>query len=204
MANRLRKVLPTIIDSAQSAFIPIRDISDNLALTHDICADLLPSSQINNFIAKLDLMKAFDMVNHEALIQRLRVMGFPEIFVRWINACISNVNFSIILNGEINGFFNSSNGLRQGCPLSPFLFIIIMNSLSSLFDREINLRRYNPLIKGNWKISHLLFVDDLLVVGYSNSNVIMSLKHIMICSRNIWVWALVEVSVLYVVINLKP
>lgn len=105
LANRLRKVLPSIIDGSQSVFISGRNISNNIAMTQDISFDLIPSSHLNIFLVKLDLRKSFDMINLDALLHRLKVKGFPSIFVRWISACITNVNFLVVLNDKIFGFF---------------------------------------------------------------------------------------------------
>ena len=95
-------------------------------------------------------------------------MGFPNKWRKWISFCISTVRFSILINGEASGFFSSSRGLRQGDPLSPLLFILVMETLSRLVIKageEGFLNGFhisNPLSEG-LVISHLLFADDTLV-----------------------------------------
>lgn len=105
------------------------------------------------FIVKFDLMKAFDTLNLDSLIHRLEAKGFPHVFIRWVKVCIYSVFFFIMLNGEICGYFHSKNSLRQGCPLSPLLFMIAMDSLC-LLDQEINHHRYVPYYAGTFYISH--------------------------------------------------
>lgn len=138
LAGRLKIILPFAIDKAQSAFIKGREISDNLAMAYEICNEFKASKKFF-FLAKLDLRKAIDKVNRVSLLHRLLTKGIPERFVKWIEACIMDIPFSIVLNGSIRGFFSSSNGLRQGCPLSPFLFTFAMDTLSCLIEKEVNL-----------------------------------------------------------------
>ncbi|XP_020679888.1 uncharacterized protein LOC110097698 [Dendrobium catenatum] len=97
----------------------------------------------------------------------LRQKRFPENFVKWIHGCISDVHFSINLNEVLEGFFNSSSGLRQGCPLSPLLFCIVMDALSLSLESG-NGKPFIGLTKENFNCSHLMFVDDLLVFGLAS------------------------------------
>lgn len=97
------------------------------------------------------------MVSEEAL-------NFPEKFRHWIKLCISTATFSVQVNGELAGFFGSSRGLRQGCALSPYLFVICMNVLSHMIDAAAVRRNigYHPKCK-NISLTHLCFADDLMV-----------------------------------------
>ena len=98
----------------------------------------------------------------------LKKMGFGERWIKWIDWCISTVKFSVLINGSPSRFFQSSRGLRQGDPLSPYLFVIAMKVFSSMLRRAIS----GGYLSG-WRvsgrrgeglqISHLLFVDDTLV-----------------------------------------
>lgn len=131
------------------------------------------------FLILLLPSKAFDMVNRKSLIHRLKCLGFPSSFVYWIEACISDVHFSLVFNGIIKGFFSSSNGLWLGCPLSHFLFTVVMDSFSFLMDCDVDLHQYTPLSIGPCKVSHLLFTDAMLVVGKANFSSVSSLKSIL-------------------------
>ena len=95
-------------------------------------------------------------------------MGFGEKWIRWMKRCISTVSFSILVNGSSSGYFQSSRGLRQGDPLSPYLFVMIMEAFSSLLRSAVDggfVLACKARSRGGEgvKVSHLLFVDDTLV-----------------------------------------
>ncbi|RVW44349.1 LINE-1 reverse transcriptase-like [Vitis vinifera] len=125
-------------------------------------------SNEGDVLCKLDIEKVYDHVNWKFLFAVLRKMGFREKWIKWIEWCISTVKFSVVVNGSPSGFFQSSRGLRQGDPLSPYLFVIVMEVFSCLLRRAIG----GGYLSG-WRvrgrsgeeilISHLLFVDDTLV-----------------------------------------
>lgn len=84
----------------------------------------------------------------------------------WIMACVEKVNYVIIINGIPSSFFLASKGLFQGCPLSPLLFILVMNSLSLHINKAVKENKCHPLkICRNISISHNLFVDDIIMFG---------------------------------------
>ncbi len=116
-------------------------------------------------LCKLDLEKAYNHVNWDFLIYLLRQYGFLVRWRRWIFFCLSMVRFSILVNGSPCGFFQSTCGLRQGDPLSPMLFVIIMEALSKLLDKVIE-RRFLAgfsVSGGSISVSHLFFIDDTLI-----------------------------------------
>ncbi|XP_077249095.1 uncharacterized protein LOC143888525 [Tasmannia lanceolata] len=102
-----------IVSPNQFAFIKDRLIQDNVLLTHDLCHNFHKVSNTKALCLKLDLKKAYDYVIHGALL------GFPPMWCTWISKCIASPSFSVLLNGSPKGFFQSTNGLRQGdpCPL---------------------------------------------------------------------------------------
>ena len=113
---------------------------------------------------KIDISKAFDSVQWPFLLSVLEAMGLPEKFIIWIKKCIELASFSAQINGELAGYFNSKRGLRQGCSLSPFLYVICMQVLSKLLDKAALERRFgfHPYCK-DLTLAHLCFADDVLV-----------------------------------------
>ncbi|PKU74516.1 Putative ribonuclease H protein [Dendrobium catenatum] len=161
ISNRLKPIMPSIIESNQSGFIKSRISTDNILLASDILASAGKRGGANFFCAKLDIKKAFDTVSRGFILDRMVKKGFPNVFVNWIKMCITDVNFSIVLNGALEGYFNTSAGLRQGCPLSPYLFCLAMDALSNLLDG----RDFKGISVKNFSLTHLLYADDVLIFG---------------------------------------
>uniref|UniRef100_A0A0V0GTN2 Putative ovule protein n=1 Tax=Solanum chacoense TaxID=4108 RepID=A0A0V0GTN2_SOLCH len=115
----------------------------------------------------------------------LQKMGFGSKWIRWIKYCIGTVKFSVLINRSPTGFFSSQRGLRQGDPLSPFLFILAMEGMSSL----INTAKAKDWIRGfqvqnrasnNLEITHLQYADDTLVFCEAVRNHFLILRTIFI------------------------
>ncbi|XP_056850713.1 uncharacterized protein LOC130500036 [Raphanus sativus] len=91
-------------------------------------------------------------------------MNIPEQFVHWIKICLSTAAFSVSVNGELEGFFPSTRGLRQGCAPSPYLFVIAINVLSRLLNRAASSGTigYHPTCS-EVNLTHLSFADDIMI-----------------------------------------
>lgn len=81
-------------------------------------------------VIKIDLEKAYDNVNWDFLVHMLYEFGFPHQFVTWIYTCISSTTYSLLINGQRYGLIDPRRGVRQGCPLSPYLFVFVTEYLS--------------------------------------------------------------------------
>ena len=114
---------------------------------------------------KLDISKAYDQVEWEFLKKVMEKMGFGEKWVKLIIECISTVSYSILVNGEPKGDIKPSRGIRQGDPLSPYLFLLCSKGLNRLLEaaaREDEIRGFS-LCRNGPRISHLFFADDTLL-----------------------------------------
>ncbi|KAJ9567950.1 hypothetical protein OSB04_003916 [Centaurea solstitialis] len=114
---------------------------------------------------KIDIQKAYYSVDWQFLCTILDRLGFHPIMRHWIMELVSSTSFSLMVNGTSYGFFKGGRGLRQGCPLSPYLFTLVMEVFSSLFRRHIESDNRFSLHKGceRLSITHLCFADDLMV-----------------------------------------
>ena len=167
LANRVRRVLDGLVFESQNAFVGGRQTLDSMLIANE-CLDSRIKSHIPDVVCKLDIEKAYDHVNWDCLVYLMDCMGFGSKWKTWIRICISIVRFSIMVNGSPLGFFGSSRGIRQGDPLSPLLFFLVMEVLSKMLRRteEVGLIRgfkAGKLSEAGLSISHLLFADDTIV-----------------------------------------
>ncbi|XP_062155308.1 uncharacterized protein LOC133863382 [Alnus glutinosa] len=114
---------------------------------------------------KLDMEKAFDFLELSFLLKILDLLGFHPTWINWIGQCITTSSFSILLDGSSYGNFKPSRGIRQGDPLSHFLFILGSKILSRLILRDVALGSLQGIKVAPLSppISHLLFADDVMI-----------------------------------------
>uniref|UniRef100_A0A803NW04 Reverse transcriptase domain-containing protein n=1 Tax=Cannabis sativa TaxID=3483 RepID=A0A803NW04_CANSA len=171
---RFKEVLPFVISESQSAFLSNRLITDNILVAFELVHYLKHKTQGKKGYSalKLDMSKAFDRVEWAYLAAVMEKMGFASTWISLIMKCLSSTSFSFSLNGEIVGNVKPGRGLRQGDPLSPYLFLICFEGLSRLLNHEedignlagLRLTRHAP------SISHLLFADDSLLFCHATNN----------------------------------
>ena len=126
-----------IISASRNAFVRNWQILDPVIIANE-CLDSRLKTGLPRLLCKLDVEKAFDHVNWGFLMQLLEKSGFSAKWRQWIFFCISTVHFSILINGSPCGFFESSRRLRQGDPLSPLLFVLVMEALGRMLDKAVH------------------------------------------------------------------
>lgn len=120
----------------------------------------------------MDLSKAYDIRKWSFIYLALREASIPENLCALIMACITSVQTNVLWNGSRSDFFHPKRGLRQGDPLSPYIFVICMNKLSHLISHEVVIGRWKSLRAGSQgpSISHLMFSNDLLLFGQTSTS----------------------------------
>eukprot|EP00253_Pinus_taeda_P036718 PITA_36718 len=135
IANRLKPILLGIISEEQSGYVEGRQIMDNILLAQEMI-HTLQTQKKTGMLIWLDLSKAYDKVSWNYLEAILDAFGFAKQWIIWILALIKSTRFSILVNKAPTAQFTPSQSLQQGDPLSPFLFVILMEGLSRLIRRE--------------------------------------------------------------------
>ncbi|GFP99127.1 line-1 retrotransposable element orf2 protein [Phtheirospermum japonicum] len=141
LASRLASTLGKIVDQAQSAFVEGRSMVENIHLAQEKFEKIHRIKKVSpRCILKIDLQKAFDSVSWGFLKSILEGLNFLGKFVSWVMECVTTTSYSISLNGSLHDMFEGKRGLRQGDPLSPFLFVLCIEYLS----RSLNIAMSNP------------------------------------------------------------
>ncbi|KAL6129597.1 hypothetical protein ACLB2K_072947 [Fragaria x ananassa] len=140
LAWRLREVLSDTISCVQDAFIKGRQMLDAVLVANEVVYETRKKKK-EGLVFKIDFEEAYDHVEWNLLNYVMESKGFGERWRNWIGGCLRLANFSILINGRPRGKFGASRGLRQGDPLSPFLFTLMVDVLNRLMEsaREFNL-----------------------------------------------------------------
>ncbi|XP_031737043.1 uncharacterized protein LOC116402131 [Cucumis sativus] len=162
LADRLCEWLPSFVSGNQSAFIPGRSIIDNILLCQELVGGYHLHRGNPRCTIKVDLQKAYDSVNWDFLFGLLIAIGMAIRFVSWVRACGTSLMFSILINGSLEGFFHGRKGLRQGDPLSLFLFVMVMEVLSRMLNHPPQNFQFHQFCE-KVKLTHLTFADDLMI-----------------------------------------
>ncbi|KAL5566610.1 hypothetical protein UlMin_029774 [Ulmus minor] len=159
----VQQVLEETISMAQGAFVHNRQILDVVLVATEAVEDYRKRKK-RGVIFKVDFEKAYDHVNWDFLDLVLEKKGFGARWRTWMRGCISSANFSIMINGKPQGRFGASRGLRQGDPLSPFLFILVADILGRMMDKAVSIGEVKGFKVGKEEVvvSHLQFADDTL------------------------------------------
>lgn len=177
------KVLDSLISPSQSAFVPERQISDNVLVGYEIIHALnnIRKGKAGYVAIKLDMSKAYDRVEWAFIEEIMKKMNFSGEWIRKIMACISSVSYAILINGSSHGSFKSSKGLRQGDLLSPYLFLLCAEGFSALLKRvesKLNLSGFQ-INKHCPTLTHLFLANDSLIFTKAREKDLLTLKKVL-------------------------
>jgi len=134
----------------------------------------------NSFILKLDLKKAYDNVSWKFLCLFLDQIGLDWCVSQWIMGCVTYVNMVVLVNGIPTYFFKWHGGLHQGFPLSPLLFLLVIEALSRMMTQVMASGNLQGLkVAVSTSISHIIFIDNVLILGSGKLEYWMNLKTIL-------------------------
>jgi len=155
LTNRIKPVLNKIISPQQTGGLSNRNVSENLCNTRNT---LLIASENNGAILSLDFAKAFDQVDRQLVYKTMSFFRFPPLFIKWIQTLYEDSKIRVILNGKLGNEINMGRGIKQGCPLAMYLYIIYIEPL------VINLQNNLKGIKiGSSRLKINAYVDDIVI-----------------------------------------
>ena len=169
LTNRMKAVMPFLVSPNQAAFVKGRHLGDHVLLAQSLCKDYHSNRGTPRVCFKLDISKAFDTLSWDFLFNILTLMGFNIQFSNWIRNCITSSMVSVKINGALEGYFRCYSGLKQGDPLSPYLFVLAMEALSACIKYEIGkgMFKFHSRCKET-EITHLIFADDVMLFSYGD------------------------------------
>jgi len=180
LAERIKKVLPVVIDECQSAFLKDRCILDSVLSANEVIEDLR-RRRMSGLCFKVDFEKAYDSVSWDFLYDMLQRLGFHCRWIMWIKGCLTSASVSVLVNGSPTEEFYPSRGLRQGDPLAPFLFLVVAEGLAGLVRQAVKVNLYAGLHIGRSEVDlcMLQFADDTLFLCQDAFSNVFTLKAIL-------------------------
>jgi len=160
-------LMGSLISKTQTTFVKDRQILDGILIANEL-VDEARKSKKELMLFKVDLEKAYDSVDWGYLDEVMRKMAFPVLWRKWIKKCVSTATASILVNGSPTEEFYFKRGLRQGDPLSPFLFLLAVEGLNVTMKSMVENKFFTGYGVGHVNdtiVSHLQFADDTLLLG---------------------------------------
>lgn len=169
LAARLAKVIGGIVGQNQSAFIAGRNIMDGVIILNE-AMDEAKRCKIPRMCFKVDFAKAYDSISWKFLEDMLEGFNFDSKWRKWMKACVESATGSVLVNGSPTGEFKLKRGLRQGDPISPFLYLIVAEGLNMLVHRAVEMGELKPAVIGKKRVavSHLQYADDTVFLAMVN------------------------------------
>jgi hypothetical protein len=162
--NRVTQIAQKVISPSQTAFLPGRNIMEGVIILHETIHEMHRKKH-NNLILKIDFEKAYDKIKWSFVQQTLRIKGFSPKWCKWVASFMEGGHVGIKINDQVRQNFETKYGVRQGDPLSPILFNIVVDMLAILINRakeegQISGVIPNPVDEG---LSILQYADDTIL-----------------------------------------
>lgn len=178
IVNRIKPVLSTLVSPPQAGFIPGRQIIDNVVIVQELLHTMSAHNGSSHWMMiKIDLAKAYDLVCWSFLKDTLQRAHFPSHLIAIIMKCQTEGSMELLWNGGRAGSFKPSRRVRQGDPLSSYLFVLCMECLSHIIQDAIDDGSWSPIVLGGVSLSHLFFADDLILFAEASVSQALVIKN---------------------------
>lgn len=180
MVERLKECMTSIISLYQIDFVPRRNIHENIIIAQEMIHSLMKAKgKKKNFVIKVDLSKAYDKLHWNFILNVLSKIGIPDQMKNVIMRAVTSVETNFKWNGARGEYFRPQHGIIQGDPISLYLFVMCIDSLSYMISQAVNEGHCRAFRDGRngTTISHLMFADDLLLFRESSEKQIKCVMH---------------------------
>lgn len=144
--NRLKWWIPKLILPNQASFIAGRQISNNIIITQEVLHSMHYKRGSTGWMAiKVDLEKAYDRLRWDLIEETLFDVGLPDKFVRAVMLCVTTCSMRVVWNGARSEKFTPSREIRQGHPLSLYLFVLCMERLLQVISQQVQEKKWLPI-----------------------------------------------------------
>lgn len=182
LANRIQPHIAKLISTNQSAFIKGRNIADNTILVREIIQSFESRSYKEKaFMLKSDISKAFDTLRWDFLEKTMKEVNMPLHIIQLMLNCMKSSQITVLVNGAGSGFLKLTRGLRQGCPMSPYLYILAMEFLTKSIEKELQQGKIKGIKLASTApiLTYLMYADDLMLMGQADLQEVQSYVEIL-------------------------
>jgi hypothetical protein len=159
----LKKILSKNISEQQFGFLEGRQIHEAIGISQEGIHNM-KVRKLKGAVLKIDLSKAYDRVSWLYVQLLLIHLGFEVHFITWIMSCLTSTSFAVLINGSVSPFFTPERGLKQGCPLFPLLFLLVVEGLNKALTKSTISRELLGIkISQTLSLTYLLFMADVLL-----------------------------------------
>ena len=175
LLKRLTKFIDEkkLLSANQIGFLKGKSTSDHIFLLQTVIEKVVKKGKRKLFVAFIDFKKAYDTVDRDLLLKRLKSLGINGIFLKNIASMYEKTKYSIKLSKGYLAPLNSNLGLKQGCPLSPILFNLYIDDIRYIFDEQCD-----PIELQGIHLSHFLYADDLVIISNTGEGLQKSLDNL--------------------------